>query len=122
MFNLEPSIAEWRRQMAAAGIKSPTVLDELESHLREDVEHRMHSGASAETAFEHAVARIGAGGLLNGEFAKVRRSGARFNEHPVRIACLAVAAFVFAVETWTLLIYDVPILQRIFGIGLVALI
>jgi hypothetical protein len=35
MRNLDPGIAEWRREMAAAGIKSAEVLDELESHLHE---------------------------------------------------------------------------------------
>ena len=37
MFNLDQSITEWRRQMLAAGIKTPALLDELESHLRDDV-------------------------------------------------------------------------------------
>ncbi len=37
MFNLEQSIAEWRQQMLAAGPKNPTPLNELESHLREDM-------------------------------------------------------------------------------------
>ena len=38
MFDLEQAIAEWRKQMLAAGIKAPVPLDELESHLREEVE------------------------------------------------------------------------------------
>ena len=37
MFDLEQSIAEWRRQMLAAGIKTPVPLEELEIHLREDI-------------------------------------------------------------------------------------
>jgi len=37
MFNLEPSIAEWRRQMLAAGVKTPVPLEELESHLRDEL-------------------------------------------------------------------------------------
>ena len=40
MFNLDQSIAAWRQQMVAGGIKSPRVLDELESHLRDDVEEQ----------------------------------------------------------------------------------
>jgi len=31
MFNLEQSIADWRRQMIAGGIKTPVPLEELES-------------------------------------------------------------------------------------------
>jgi len=50
MFNLEQSIAEWRRQMLAAGVKNPNVLDELEIHLREDVEKQMREGSGAQQA------------------------------------------------------------------------
>jgi hypothetical protein len=44
MFNLEQSIIEWRKQMLAAGIKTPVPLDELEIHLREEIERQMASG------------------------------------------------------------------------------
>jgi len=37
MFSLEKSISEWRRQMLAAGIKTPVPLEELEIHLREEI-------------------------------------------------------------------------------------
>ena len=40
MFDLEQSIADWRRQMLAAGIKTPVPLEELESHLREEIERQ----------------------------------------------------------------------------------
>ena len=71
MPDLEDSIRDWRRQMRAAGIKSPVPLDELENHLREDVEQRMKSGASAQGAFDAAVQRIGHASTLKAEFAKV---------------------------------------------------
>jgi leader peptidase (prepilin peptidase)/N-methyltransferase len=71
MFNLEQSIANWRRRMLAAGIKSPVPLEELEGHLREDVEQQMQSGLNAQQAFEVAVQRIGQAGALKREFAKV---------------------------------------------------
>jgi hypothetical protein len=71
MFNLEEKIADWRRRMLDAGVKTPNVLDELESHLREDVEQQMHSGVNAQQAFEIAVAQIGQAGPLKREFAKV---------------------------------------------------
>jgi leader peptidase (prepilin peptidase)/N-methyltransferase len=71
MFNLEQSIANWRRQMLAAGIKTPVPLEELEGHLREDVEQQMRSGLNAQQAFQVAVQRIGQAGALKREFAKV---------------------------------------------------
>ena len=56
--------------MLASGIKAPVPLDELESHLRDDVERRMRVGATAEQAFEAAVQQIGQAGALNHEFTK----------------------------------------------------
>jgi hypothetical protein len=73
MFDLEQAMAEWRRQMLAAGIKNPSVVDELECHLREDVEREMQSGLSGEEAFQAAVKRIGLPLPLKSEFAKVAR-------------------------------------------------
>jgi len=58
--------------MLAAGVKNPNVLDELESHLREDVERRMQSGLNAPQAFEIAAQSIGQPIALQHEFAKAR--------------------------------------------------
>lgn len=70
MFNLDQAIAEWRRQMVAAGIKTPEALKELETHLRDDVDHQILSGASAEQAFDMAVQQLGNAHTLKAEFAK----------------------------------------------------
>jgi hypothetical protein len=71
MFNLETAIAEWRRQMIAAGIKTPVPLEELENHLREDIEQRIRWGTTPEQAFALAVNQIGSGDKLKAEFGKV---------------------------------------------------
>jgi len=71
MFNLDEAITEWRRQARAEGIKSPELLDELESHLREDVEQRIQSGVNAEQALEAAIQQIGRAGDLKVEFDKL---------------------------------------------------
>jgi hypothetical protein len=71
MFNLEQSIAEWRRQMLAAGIKTPMPLEELESHLREEIGQRMKSGDSPEKAFEISLKQIGRAKVLKCEFEKI---------------------------------------------------
>ena len=52
MFNLELAIKEWRERMTAGGIKSTATLDELESHLREDVQRRLQSPEPIQPAFE----------------------------------------------------------------------
>jgi len=74
MFDLETSIADWRKQMLAAGIKSPVPLEELESHLREEVVRQMKSGLSKQQAFEAAVQQIGLAKVLRKEFKKVERT------------------------------------------------
>jgi len=56
--------------MLSAGIKTPVPLDEVESHLRDDVEQQMRSGLSAQHAFEAANQHIGRGDVLKKEFAK----------------------------------------------------
>lgn len=61
--------------MAAGGIKNAAVLDELESHLREDVERQVRAGASAERSFEIAVQRIGPATALKSEFRKTNLGG-----------------------------------------------
>ena len=71
MFNLDNAIKEWRRQMLAAEIKTPALLDELESHLRDDVEQQMRLGPNAQEAFEIAVRQIGQPAALRDEFTKV---------------------------------------------------
>jgi len=70
MFDIEQSFSEWRKQMLAAGIKTPVPLVELEIHLREDVEKEMLAGADAEKAFEKAARRIGLADEISTEFDK----------------------------------------------------
>ncbi len=70
MFDLEQSIVTWRKQMLAAGIQTPVPLEELESHLREDVERQMRSGSSAQQAFAAAAQRMGPASVLQTEFKK----------------------------------------------------
>ena len=72
MFDLEPSITEWRRQMLAAGLKTGRRLDELESHLREEISALKSAGASEAVAFEQAVARLGSPHSVYAEFNKIR--------------------------------------------------
>jgi hypothetical protein len=71
MFNLEQAIFAWQKQMLAAGIKSPVPLEELEIHLREEIERQMKSGLSEQTSFEAAVQQIGKAHMLKNEFEKV---------------------------------------------------
>jgi hypothetical protein len=70
MFNLEQSIAGWRQQMLAAGIQTPVPLEELEIHLREEIERQVKSEMNEQTAFEISVRQIGQPKVLKDEFKK----------------------------------------------------
>src|SRR5580765_4910950 len=83
-FNLEHAIAEWRRQMIATGIDSSTTLDELEGHLRDDVERQRKLGMDAQHAFADAVKRIGPLATIKAEFKKVERTIPQWNRTLMR--------------------------------------
>jgi hypothetical protein len=70
MPDLESSIATWRQQMLAAGIQSPVPLEELEIHLREEIERQLKTGATGQHAFEAAIAQMGMAATLKTEFKK----------------------------------------------------
>jgi hypothetical protein len=73
MFNLDQAVSEWRRQMLAAGIKTPVPLEELEIHLREEIERQIRSGVDEQKAFEISVRQIGQPKMLKSEFKKSER-------------------------------------------------
>lgn len=75
MFDLEKAIYEWRQQMTDAGLKSTEVLDELECHLRDDVEQQIAAGTEAHEAWTEAMTRMGAAGALRKEFGKACEGG-----------------------------------------------
>jgi hypothetical protein len=72
MPDLEEKIAGWRKRMAAGGINTPAVLDELEGHLREEIRGRLSAGDSENQACERAVARIGSAKAMRAEFNKIK--------------------------------------------------
>jgi len=74
MFNLEQAIAEWRRQMLAAGIQTPVPLEELEIHLREDIAQQMKTGSNQQDAFTSAVQKLGSAHAVQTEFMKVDKT------------------------------------------------
>lgn len=89
MFNLEQALLDWRRQMLDAGLRNPTLLDELESHLIEEAEQQMKSGVAAQVAFETAVGRMGQVNALKQEFKKIaglKTIGARMKHSVLTLA------------------------------------
>ena len=70
MFNLEEKITDWRKQMLATGIQAPVPLEELEIHLREEIERQMKFELNEAEAFNSAIQKIGQGKILKNEFGR----------------------------------------------------
>jgi len=121
MFDPEKSIADWREQMLAAGIKTPVPLEELEIHLREEIERQMKSGLNAQHAFEFAVRKIGQGYVLNAEFAKV--GGARKSAQWERwLASFILAGVAIPLGAYALLKNEMSLTWRLLGFADLAVI
>ena len=73
MPDLEQRLAAWRQTLAADAAFSVEVIDELESHLRDDIQRLVLAGESEERALELGLARLGPPRALGAEFAKVAR-------------------------------------------------
>lgn len=108
--------------MADSGIKDKAVLDELENHLREDVERQSRPGTNAEAAFEIAMRRIGQSDLLKAEFAKVSGTkGVQWGEAVGIACCLAALPLpVWAIPGF-LTARELPMTERLLGLAAVAL-
>ena len=96
MFNLEQAVTDWRQRMLAAGIKTPVPLEELESHLREEIEQRIKAGLNEATAFAAAVESVGVAQGVRAEFAKIEAGGTAREEIFMCIV-LVVAAILIPV-------------------------
>ena len=94
MFDIEQSISDWRKQMLAAGIKTPVPLEELEIHLREEIEHQLKSDTNAQRAFEVAVQQIGKVNMLKKEFKKVEETKGKCDDKPLQILLLVVSSLI----------------------------
>lgn len=116
MFDLEKAIADWRKQMLSAGIKAPVPLEELEIHLREEIERQMKPGLNEQETFNSAVQKIGQASALKAEF---RNAGIPVEIRFVKlvgIACGAVAGFF---SLWILLVlltvHEANLAERVLG-------
>ncbi len=123
MFNLEQSINGWRQQMLAAGINTPVPLEELEGHLREEVEQQVQAGLDVSQAFKIAAQRIGPARMLQKEFKKTGISMEM--QKIIKLAgaiCVAVALFcpLFVVLP-VLLDHRLGLMSRVLAVAVLAI-
>jgi len=71
MSDVEKRIEQWRDGLAGSELLGGSDVDELESHLREEMEHLKTTGLSDEETFLVARHRLGDIATLEQEFAKV---------------------------------------------------
>lgn len=131
MLEWEHQIVQWRRTLAELIGPDPNILDELESHLRDEVDRLVRQGHMPDRAVLAAIDKIGTPEKLAPEFAKVATPW-----WPVRAVlagtALVIAAFLvlFALkatqplrDAW-LLTHVVSVTmgyQLTYGIGVLAL-
>jgi hypothetical protein len=85
MHDLERQIIEWRKTIAKASHQKHEGLDELEAHLREEIDRLLHAGTPKEDVFQAAVSNLGLPSVLAAEFDKLIISR-RVKWKPITIA------------------------------------
>ena len=73
MLDWEQRVVDWRRLLAEHIGPDPNILDELESHLRDEIDRLVQQGQTPDHAVLAAIARVGTPEKLAVEFAKVAR-------------------------------------------------
>jgi len=74
MFDLNEEILKWRRNLSESDPLDEPAVNELESHLREEIDSLASLNLSEEESFWLACRRLGGAGDLSSEFAKINRS------------------------------------------------
>ena len=74
MFNLDESIKTWRNDLNKNDVLSLDDLDELESHLMDEITVLKEKDLSEEEAFLIAKSRIGQNDIIEEEYKKVNRN------------------------------------------------
>jgi hypothetical protein len=106
MFDLEERIADWRKAMAAALGDKADVIDELESHLREELHRLALAGRPAAEAWDIAVERLGPPQRVAEEFGKLESAG------PLRWIAAWVVFGVYASTGIGLIVMALPVLWQ----------
>ena len=89
MADLEERIGQWRHELAESLGGSAEWLEELEGHLRDEVQRLVQAGQPMEQAFAAAVAQVGGAPALAAEFARGTPASPWW---PVRVAVIASIA------------------------------
>jgi len=95
MFDLNEQINKWRSNLAQSQTLGNSDIDELESHLGEEIENLTALNLSEEEAFWVAARRLGDTDALAGEFAKINTGTVLRN----RLCWMAVGVLLYLILT-----------------------
>lgn len=70
MFDLEKAIKQWRKELSKNVALEDGYIQEIESHLRDEIECKIEEGRSSEEAFQKAVEEIGLADQIGAEYFK----------------------------------------------------
>lgn len=93
MRDFEKQNADWRRSITKALPHRSEAFDELEAHLRDEIDTLIRSGTSPEQAFDLAVCKLGQPSAIDAEFDKLEQlRRPRWKPATLaRWACVAIA-------------------------------
>ncbi len=104
MFNLNREIDRWKSAFAERKACSRDELQELESHLREEIAALVAAGHSEQEAFSEGASRLGDPGEVCGEFAKNERrflsDSVAIRGNSVCVALVGLAAVMLGLAAW----------------------
>lgn len=119
MSDIERQIEQWRASLAGSEMLGNADIRELESHLREEIDHLKALSLSDDEAFLVARHRLGDPGALEGEFAKLRPH--RWLVHRLCWAVTGVLLYVAATEFADTMFYSSLNLGHMAGLRQTAL-
>src|SRR5687768_7417470 len=102
MADLEERIAAWRKELSSAMEDRPDVVDELEDHLRQEIETLTRAGKAPGEAWDAAIERLGDARRLAREFSKSPRAAWM----PTRVAMAVLIVCGLAIGTFVLVSAD----------------
>jgi hypothetical protein len=122
MFDLEKAIAKWRKELTRSGLASPEVFEELESHLRDEVESQLCAGLDPARAFENAVMKMGQAGSIKREFSKLGGDSGIGLRKLLALFCSLAAPLMLALVAWSIWDDEADRSGRIIGLLVVSMI
>jgi len=96
MSDVEQRIANWRTDLTESQALSPSDMDEMENHLREEVTNLQTTGLSPTEAFLVAQYRLGETDALAIEFRKINTEWNSLK----RLTWMALGAFIYLVSSY----------------------